>query len=126
MVDKVDGNTLKPIIRDTVDKSSTIVTDGFGAYAGLGKEYTKHVIVNHELDEWTNGIYHTNTIEGFFSQLKRGIYGIYHSVSPKHLHRYCSEFEYRYNTRKSNEANRFDHSFLTCNRRLKYADLISK
>ncbi|MCH8035275.1 MAG: transposase [Bacteroidetes bacterium] len=53
------------------------------------------------------------------------IYGIYHSVSPKHLHRYCGEFEYRYNTRKISESVRFDKSLLSCNRRLRYKDLIA-
>ena len=125
MVDSVDGENLKPIIRKHVDNSTTIITDGFGAYHGLDKEY-HHEIINHQQDEWYRDGFHTNSIEGFFSQLKRGIYGIYHSVSPKHLHRYCSEFEFRYNTRKSKEVDRFNYSFLTCNRRLKYQDLISK
>jgi transposase-like protein len=124
MVDKVDGSTLKPIIRQNIDKSNILVTDGFGAYTGLKNEYKDHVIVNHEQDEWVKGNYHTNTIEGFWSQLKRGIYGIYHHASPKHLHRYCHEFSFRYNTRKSTEEQRFNYSFLNCNSRLTYKDLI--
>ena len=87
MVKGVSGKELKPIIRERVDTSTKIITDGFGAYAGLEKDYS-HEIVNHETNEYVRGDIHTNTIEGFFSQLKRGIYGIYHSVSPKHLHRY--------------------------------------
>lgn len=125
MVDKANGNNLVPIIKQHVDKSNTIVTDGFGAYYYLGLDYN-HVVVNHSQDVWTDGIYHTNTVEGFFSQLKRGIYGIYHSVSPKHLHRYCDEFSFRYNTRKSKENTRFDYSFLNCEKRLKYSELIAK
>ena len=124
MVDKVDGNNLQPIIKQRVDKSTTIITDGFGAYFGLDKEY-HHEIINHQQDEWKRGEYHTNTIEGYFSLLKRGIIGIYHYVSPKHLHRYCDEFSFRYNTRKATEDYRFDYSFINCEKRLKYKDLIA-
>lgn len=125
MVEKTNGETLVPIIKENVDKSNMVVTDGFGAYYYLGKDY-RHVVVNHAQDIWTDGIFHTNTVEGFFSQLKRGIYGIYHHASPKHLQRYCNEFAFRYNTRKSNESNRFDYSLANCNGRLKYSDLIAK
>lgn len=123
MVDRVDGRTLKPIIAKHISQDATIITDGFGAYSGLGKYY-HHEIVNHIQEEYVRGEWHTNTIEGFFSQLKRGIYGIYHHVSPKHLHRYCDEFSFRYNTRKSKENSRFDYSFIACEKRLKYQDLI--
>ncbi len=123
-VNKVDGETLKPIIRERIDKSSQIITDGFGAYYGLDKEY-KHEIINHQQDEWYRDGYHTNTIEGFFSLLKRGIIGIYHSVSDKHLNRYSDEFSYRYNTRKMKDADRFKHTFSLCKGRLKYKELIA-
>jgi hypothetical protein len=82
--------------------------------------------VNHLEDEYARGDIHTNTIEGYFSLLKRGIYGIYHSVSPKHLHRYCDEFAYRYNVRKGTEEGKFNWAFLTCNSRLTYKNLIAK
>ncbi len=125
MVKSNDGKTLKPIIYNTVGRECTVVTDGFGAYSGLNKTYN-HVIVNHAQGEYAKGDYHTNTIEGFFGTLKRGIIGIYHYVSPKHLHRYCDEFSFRYNTRKSTESGRFDFSFVTCDSRLRYIDLIGK
>ena len=124
MVPKVTGKVLQPIIRKHIDKSTTLITDGFGAYTGL-KEYN-HEVVNHIQEEYVRGEWHTNTIEGFFSQLKRTIYGTYHHVSPKHLHRYCDESSFRYNTRKSKENSRFDNSFIGCNSRLKYKDLIAK
>lgn len=125
VVPKNDGKTLKPIIKQHVDKSNTVVTDGFGAYYGLNKDY-KHVVINHAQDQWIDGIYHTNTIEGYFSQLKRGIYGIYHFVSPKHLQRYCNEFSFRYNTRKIKEVERFNYSLSVCDKRLRYKDLIGR
>ncbi len=61
----------------------------------------------HEKDEYVRGIYHTNSIEGYWSLLKRGIIGIYHYVSPEHLQRYCDEFSYRYNTRQQSDNDRF-------------------
>lgn len=70
---------------------------------------------------------HTNTIECFFSQQKRGIYGIYYQVSPKHLHRYCDEFGYRYNTRQIKDVTRFEDAVKNVsNTRLTYAKLIDK
>jgi hypothetical protein len=121
---KID--TLQTAIVKRVGSSATIVTDSHTSYQNLSYYFDKHETVNHLQDEWTKGEYHTNTIEGFFSQLKRGIYGIYHQVSPKHLHRYCQEFSYRYNTRKIKEVERFNHSLTICNKRLKYKDLIRK
>jgi transposase-like protein len=126
VVKNVSSETLKPMIRNTVNKNAVVVSDGFGSYTGLDKEFKQHEVINHAEDEWLRGEFHTNTIEGYWSLLKRGIYGIYHSVSPKHLHRYCNEFEFRYNTRKSNESDRFDFSLIFCDKRLKYNDLIGK
>ncbi len=62
--------------------------------------------MNHGRREYVRGDVTTNTIEGFFSLLKRGIYGTFHSVSKEHLHRYLAEFEYRYNTRKMDDGER--------------------
>ncbi len=129
------GEVMKPIVRNVVDKSAMLVTDGFGGYKGLGKEYSKHIVINH-----ANGIYgfevfedgkftkyHTNTIEGFWSQMKRGVYGIYHQVSPKHINRYCDEFVFRYNTRKTTNDVRFFIGLEKAeNCRLTYADLIQR
>lgn len=119
----VSGLILKPIIRENIQPGSILMTDGFGAYSGLNKDY-QHEVINHEKDEYVRGEFHTNSIEGFWSQLKRGIYGIYHQVSPKHLHRYCNEFAYRYNTRRQTEVERFDHAIRQSGKRLKYQNLI--
>lgn len=120
-----NGETLKPFIYKHVAAGSTVYTDGFGAYNGLDKTY-KHEIVRHDANEYVReGNIHTNSIEGFWSQLKRGIIGIYHQVSPKHLHRYAHEFGYRYNTRKVTDIVRFDETVKLCNnKRLTYAQLI--
>lgn len=100
---RVTAKNLKEIILQNVDKSSTIMTDEFKSYKGLGKEYKKHLIVNHGEKEYVNGIASTNTVEGFFSLLKRGIIGSYHHVSEQHLKRYLAEFDYRYNNRDNND-----------------------
>jgi IS1 family transposase len=122
-VPKTDGSTLKPLIRELVDKSATIVTDGYGAYHNLKKEYS-HVIVDHIKGIYAEGIYHTNTLEGFWSLFKRGIIGIYHNISEKHINSYINEFTLRYNTRKSETSQRFD--LILCNvvGRLTYKQLI--
>lgn len=119
-----DGITFKPIIRDNVSTNAVIITDGFGAYRGLDKEYKQHEIIQHSKDEFVRGSYHTNSIEGFWSQMKRGIYGIYHSVSPKHLQRYCDEFAFRHNTRTIKDYERFSLTLRNLEGRLTYNQLV--
>lgn len=75
-----------------------VITDEYPSYNALVKIGYFHGRVNHANKQYVNGLYHT--IEGFWSHLKRDIDGTYHHVSKKHLGHYCSEFEYRYNTRK--------------------------
>jgi transposase-like protein len=113
------------IIENNVNKDATIITDSSTLYKGLKRSYD-HEAVNHLASEYVKGIAHTNTVEGFFSQLKRGVVGVYHYVSPKHLHRYCHEFGYRYNTRKISDCTRFDDALKNVNNvRLTYAKLIA-
>jgi transposase-like protein len=118
-----NGKTLKPIIREKISKSATIITDGFGAYKNLNKEYN-HIIVNHLQGEYVRDIYHTNTIEGFWSLLKRGIFGIYHFTSDKHLQKYVDEFTFRYNSIDLTTAKRFDLMLANSEHRLTYKNLI--
>ena len=63
-------------------------------------EFAEHGIVNHSIGEYARDDAHTNTVEGYFSILKRGIYGVFHHVSSYHLHRYTTEFDFRYNHRE--------------------------
>ncbi len=75
------------------------MTDEHAGYKSVGK-IRKHDSVNHIREEWVRGACHTNSIENYWSLLKRGIIGSFHQVSVKHLDRYMSEFEYRFNNRK--------------------------
>ena len=119
------GKTLKPIIKKMVAEGSIVVTDEWKGYNGVSKDFF-HVALNHKGKEYVRGAFHTNGIENFWSHMKRGIYGVYHHASPKHLHRYCDEFSFRYNSRKANEVERFDVSLMkTDNFRLTYKQLIA-
>jgi transposase-like protein len=100
-VANVSGDTVKGVIRKHVAADARRMTDSFRSYAGLDKEFASHQTVNH-IDEWVIGEVHTNTAENFFAILKRGLNGVYHHVSETHLHRYLSEFDFRYNARAAN------------------------
>lgn len=124
---KVIGqDTFKDVVRQHVDTSAVVVTDSHLSYVGLDQEYERHEAVNHSIQEYKRGEFYTNTVEGFFSIFKRGIYGIYHQVSAKHLHRYCDEFANRYNTRKIKDAERFQETLQQSKGRLKYHELTAK
>ena len=122
-VDSTHSWVLQPFVRKHVKDHSTIITDTHYGYLGLDREY-HHETVKHTAGEYARGVYHTNTMEGFWSLLSRGIYGIYHSVSPKHIERYLDEFAQRYTTKDETEADRFNFFLSQCNGRLKYKDLI--
>ena len=106
-VERVDAKTLKGAIRDNVALSATIMTDDFASYRGLHREFPGgHFTVNHTAGEYSRGEVHTNTVESFFALLKRGVYGTFHHVSKRHLHRYCDEFAFRWNHRKEKDWDR--------------------
>ncbi|MCK0129045.1 IS1595 family transposase [Erythrobacter sp. F6033] len=110
-VERVTGETLRHALVTNVDRYSYLMTDEHAGYTNVGKEFGKHSIVKHSLGEYKRGEHsHTNTIEGFFSILKRGIIGVYHHVSATHLHRYTGEFDFRYNTRKLTDFERADEA----------------
>ncbi|WP_394730128.1 IS1595 family transposase [Altererythrobacter sp. GH1-8] len=110
-VANVNGNTLRHALVTTVDRGSWIMTDDHPGYKAVGKEFTGHGVVKHSLGEYVRaGVFHSNTVENFFSILKRGIVGVYHHVSEAHLHRYTTEFDFRYNTRKLSDFERSDEA----------------
>ena len=106
VVPNVTGATLKAALRETVLPLATIYTDEFGAYSGLAREFAGHETVSHKRKEYVRGDATTNTAESFFAILKRGVIGTFHSVSKKHLHRYVSEFEFKWNTRHLDDGAR--------------------
>jgi transposase-like protein len=83
-----------------------------GSYVAVGREFTGHGSVNHSIDEYVRhgGFIHTNTVEGYFSILKRGIVGTFHHVSQQHLKRYLGEFDFRYNTRTMSDMERAEQA----------------
>ncbi|MCY3956642.1 MAG: IS1595 family transposase, partial [Nitrospira sp.] len=97
--DDMKGRDLRAFVRDRIDTTNAhLMTDDYKGYLGMGR-ILPHDVIKHA--EWyVDGNIHTNTIEGFWSLLKRGMFGQYHSVSRKHLQRYVDEFCFRYNRRK--------------------------
>lgn len=98
-IPRVNGETLRPILEAHVDKASAFMTDTAGGYLHIGREFARHEMVDHGKDEYVRGDAHSNTVEGYFSILKRGLTGVYHSVSEVHLHRYLAEFDFRHSNR---------------------------
>lgn len=105
-VPSVNSKTLKPILLSQVATNANLMTDEAKVYKKIGCEFATHEVVTHSKSEYVRGNAHTNTIEGFFSRLKRGLVGTYHHVSAFHLKRYVVEFDFRYNTRKSTDVER--------------------
>lgn len=101
VIDNLDSATLRGFIREVVsDKVSLISTDESSNYRKLGFEYP-HGVVQHRFGEYVHGAIHTQTIEGFWSMIKRGIVGTFHKVSKKYLQLYVNEFEFRHNNREN-------------------------
>jgi transposase-like protein len=96
--------TIQPIIEERVLPRSMVYTDEYGSYTLLGAKGYYHRRVAHKEKVYVVGNVHTNTIEGFWSLLKRGIGGVYHSVSAKHLQSYVNEYAFRYNHRSDARA----------------------
>ncbi len=106
---KMDAKTLNRFILGNVDISeTTLMTDEYRGYNSV-KKFMEHMQINHSY-EYANGEIHTNTIEGFWALVKRGIIGQYHKVNVKHLHKYLDEFTYRFNHRKTDPLNLFENT----------------
>ena len=99
-VKRVTTANLNRAFHDYVEPGTRIMTDEWPAYQNLDIAFQNRETVRHGANEYVRGEAHVNTAEGYFSLLKRGIVGTYHHVSPQHLHRYCDEFDFRYNGRK--------------------------
>ena len=98
-VQYVNAATLKVTMEKNISKEAHINTDSAYFYRKHGAEYASHEYVNHSAHEYLRDGVTTNTVEGYFSILKRGLIGTFHHVGEQHLQRYCNEFDFRYNTR---------------------------
>lgn len=124
--DAVDSRAIGSFITNNVVLGSNLMTDEYKIYNSVKWLYN-HTFVKHGAGEYVSNDCHTNTLEGFFSLLKRGIIGIYHFVSAKHLENYLNEFTFRYNSKNYTEENRFNLMLNGCdNKVLKYKTLIAK
>jgi transposase-like protein len=104
---RVTADNLGKAIEANVRHGATLMTDELAHYKSVSAEAgMRHETVAHRSDEYVRGNIHTNTVEGFFSLLKRGVNGIYHHVSREHLSRYCDEFAFRYENRKASDSDR--------------------
>jgi transposase-like protein len=97
----VRGENLRSVLAVHADRASHFMTDEDRTFTGVGWNFASHGTVKHSVDEYVRGDIHTNTIEGFFSILKRGVYGTYQHVSEAHLARYLAEFDFRYSNREN-------------------------
>lgn len=100
-MENVKSKTVLPMLRENVVLGSAVMTDEFPIYNRVEKDGYLHEVIQHGIKEYVRGNVHTNTIEGFWSQVKRSISGTHHAVSSKHLQAYLNEFVFRYNARKA-------------------------
>lgn len=123
-----DAGTIQNEIHGAIEAGSQLYTDEFGAYTDLNGLFFQHDTCNHSAGQWVNGVAHTNSIESVWAVLKRGLHGIYHHASPKHLHRYVDEFAWRLN-----EGNVIIHTLhrldafvdATAGRRITYKEVVA-
>lgn len=99
---------LQNMVKGNVSKDSKVYTDGWKGYTGIGESFKGgHETVNHSMSQYVRpGDIHTNSVESFFSLLKRGITGTFHHISGQHLDAYCSEFSFRWSMKKSTDRER--------------------
>ncbi|MEX0899439.1 MAG: IS1595 family transposase [Gammaproteobacteria bacterium] len=105
-VPAVNAKTLKPIMLEQIAQDANVCTDEAAQYTLVGREFASHEVVRHGKGEYCRGTMHTNTIEGFFSILKRVLVGTFHHVGAQHLSRYIGGFHFRYNYRKLSDSER--------------------
>jgi transposase-like protein len=102
-VPNATAKTVKAVLEKNVKPESHLMTDDAPTYIKPGRMFLAHSSVNHSAKEYVRGVAHTNTVEGYFSLLKRGLVGTFHHVGEQHLQRYVTEFDFRYNNRKVRE-----------------------
>ena len=106
VVRNVNAKSLRAVLDANVCKSAHLMTDEHAAYTKLGREFASHGVTRHSKGEYAVGENHSNTVESSFSLLKRGLVGTFHHVGEQHLQRYVTEFDFRWNNRKTTDAER--------------------
>lgn len=109
----ISGGTVREVLHKNIAKSATVHTDESSIYRPLHRHFAKHETVNHSAGEYSRDGVSTNSVEGYFSLLKRGLVGTFHHVGEQHLSRYVKEFDFRYNTRSAlgvEDTERTDHA----------------
>jgi transposase-like protein len=123
----VTGENLKAAMKDCIVPTAQIMTDESALYSFAGEEFAGHESVNHKSGEYVRGDAYTNTAESVHALLKRGVIGTFHHVSKMHLHRYLSEFDFRFNARKIEDGERTLEALKGFEgKRLMYKDPIGK
>lgn len=97
VIPKANKEYIRPILKQLIGTGSTLITDGHGSYVSLNKEFNKHISINHEKKQRSEGEYNLSSIEGFWALLKRAVIGVYHSMSYKHLQSYMDEIAFKFN-----------------------------
>jgi transposase-like protein len=114
-VAKVSKDTISPFMKDKIDKSASIMSDQERSYLWTNRHFAEHLTTNHSRDEYARWDLdkdgrpinvHSNTAESFFNLLRRGFIGSFHKWSAQHIHRYCSEFDFRWTHRKITDFER--------------------
>jgi transposase-like protein len=109
MMKRISAKKLSQFVAENADRSCRLITDDLNLYANVGREFKGgHEVVRHSFKQYVKPgtDIHSNTIEGVFSLLRRGVMGTFHSVARKHLPNYLNEFQFRWNTRKMNDGER--------------------
>lgn len=123
VVTNVTGKNVKEVLQANVSPDATLMTDAYQVYREPGKDFATHEVVDHGKGEYVRGDSHINTVEGFYSQLKRSLDGTHHHVSTEHLHRYVGEFDFRYNSRTVTDGERTVQAVRkAAGKRLQYRD----
>ncbi|HEV2352114.1 MAG TPA: IS1595 family transposase [Terriglobia bacterium] len=131
-VEHVTSKALKPLFKKYVSEHAVINTDENKVYSFVVDKYAGHDVVNHQKEEYSRRtvlgrLATTNTVEGFFSLIKRGVYGTFHHISRQHLHRYLNEFDFRYNARDTTDGERAELAIKSVvAKRLMYRDSCAK
>jgi transposase-like protein len=130
-IPSVTSKNLKEVMREHLSTNANVMTDDFASYGFVKHSYPRHDVIRHLNHNYSRRDgerkIHTNTVEGFFSLVKRGIVGTFHHVSKQHLQRYLSEFDFRYNARTKTDGERTLLAIKgVAGKRLKYSEAKQK